>query len=73
MHTKAIEITAIDGLLIRREQPMLQKLLLAVTITFVLNLFLEIRLPASNQTAAKVYPGEMPTVLLSKMRILGAE
>lgn len=52
---------------------MLQKLLLAVTITFTLNLFLEFRLPASNQTAPKVYTVEMPTVVLSKMSILGVE
>lgn len=73
MHTRAIEITAIDGLLIRREQPMLQKLLLAVTMTFTLSLFLEIHLPTNNQTATKVYIAEMPTVVLSKMSILGVE
>jgi hypothetical protein len=52
---------------------MLQKLMLAVTITFVLNLFLSIHLPKNNQTATKVYMAEMPTVVLSKMSILDAE
>ena len=52
---------------------MLQKLLLAVTMTFTLNLFLGIRLPASNQTATKVYTVEMSTIVLSKTSILGAE
>lgn len=52
---------------------MLQKLLLAVTITFTLNLFLEIRLPKNNQTATKVYMAGMPTLVLSQTSILDAE
>ena len=52
---------------------MLQKLLLAVTITFTLNLFLGIRLPANNQTATKVYTAEMPTRFLSQTSILGLD
>lgn len=41
---------------------MLQKLLLAVTMTFTLNLFLEIRSPTNNQTVTKVYLAELPTI-----------
>lgn len=52
---------------------MLQKLMLAVIMTFVLNLFLSIRLSTNNQTATKVYMAEMPTVILSKMSILDTE
>ena len=43
-------------------QAMLQKLLLAITATFTLNLFLEIRSPANNQPAVKVYIAEIPTI-----------
>lgn len=52
---------------------MLEKLLLAVTMTFVLNLFLAIHLPKNNQTATKVYMAGMPTVVLSQTSILGVE
>jgi hypothetical protein len=41
---------------------MLQKLLLAIIATFTLNLFLEIRSPANNQPAVKVYIAEIPTI-----------
>lgn len=40
---------------------MLQKLLLAVTMTFALNLFLEVRLPVDTQTTTRDYLAEMPT------------
>ena len=40
---------------------MLQKLLLAVTMTFALNLFLEVHLPVNTQTATRAYLAEMPT------------
>ncbi len=43
-------------------QAMLQKLLLAITATFTLNLFLEIRSPANNQSVVKVYLAEIPTI-----------
>lgn len=52
---------------------MLQKLMLAVTMTFTLSLFSQIHLPANNQTATKVYLAEIPTLVLSKISILDAE
>lgn len=41
---------------------MLQKLLLAATMTFTLNLFLEIRLPTNNPIVTKVYLAELQTI-----------
>lgn len=43
---------------------MFQKLLLAITATFTLNLFLEIRSPVNNQPAVKVYIAEILTIAL---------
>ena len=42
---------------------MLEKLLLAVIITFSLNLFLGVRLPSKTQIASSSYLAPMPTTL----------
>lgn len=42
---------------------MLEKLLLAVTITFSLNLFLGVSLPHTSNPASSSHLAEMPTVL----------
>ena len=42
---------------------MLEKLLLAVIITFSLNLFLGVRLPSKTQIASSSHPAPMPTTL----------
>jgi len=51
---------------------MLQKLMLAVTMTFVLNLFLSVRFPANTQTVTKDYLAELPTTFSAKISILNA-
>jgi hypothetical protein len=43
---------------------MLEKLLLAVTITFSLNLFLGVTLPNTTTTASSYPPAETPTLLV---------
>lgn len=46
---------------------MLEKLLLAVTITFSLNLFLGDSLPNTSTTASSYHPAETPTLLVRRL------
>jgi uncharacterized membrane protein len=47
---------------------MLEKLLLAVTITFSLNLFLGVRLPSTNQTTSSFALVDKKTTLVSLLK-----
>ncbi len=47
---------------------MLEKLLLAITITFSLNLFLGVRLPSTNQTASSFHLPDTNTTLVSLLK-----
>lgn len=46
---------------------MLEKLLLAVTITFSLNLFLGVRLPSTTKSTSSSQLAETPTVLVRQL------
>lgn len=46
---------------------MLEKLLLAVVITFCLNLFLGVRLPNNTTTASSSYLAETPTSVVRRL------